>query len=48
MVAAHSAYSSNVILSLSFLFVFSRGRHGDLSETSYIAAQRSRQIAALG
>jgi hypothetical protein len=26
-----------VILSLSFLFVFSRGRHGDVSETSYIA-----------
>src|SRR5215472_1489267 len=37
MVAAHSPYSSNVILSPSFLFVFSRGRRGDLSETSYIA-----------
>src|SRR5215469_7249766 len=49
MVAAHSPYSSNVILSPSFLFVFSRGRRGDLSETSYIAgAQSSRQMAALG
>src|SRR6516225_316778 len=37
MVAAHSPYSSNVILSPSFLFVFSRRRRGDLSETSYIA-----------
>ena len=37
MVAAHSPYSSNVILSLSFLFVFSRGRRGDASETSYMA-----------
>ena len=37
-----------VILSLSFLFVFSRGRHGDVSEHPISRAQRSRQIAALG
>jgi hypothetical protein len=36
-VAAHSPYSSNVILSLSLLFAFSRGHRGDVSETSYIA-----------
>src|SRR5215472_16571446 len=36
MVAAHSAYSSNVILSLSFLLLLCRGRCGDVSETSYI------------